>query len=416
MKKTINLLIFLSLFIIYPIFPQKKKDENIPEYYKPYLKLLKDVYETMDREYYKPVSYLTYKRYVEKYKKSVLSKLKITDRRVDQIAYIGAGLLVENLKAPEDKFSGFMPPKKAEEYSEQVYGYRYGIGIKGQLTEKGFVIQKVEKRSDAYQKGIRENDIIVKINNKDIKSLSLKEINNLLYPPLGELVNLDVFKPRIKKIISYRVECKEYFIETIEEIPTHIKGLYCLKIKSFNRKTHEDLKDYIKNFSHKGIKLLILDLRDNPGGPPLSVYEISGIFLSPGKKLFYYQKKNKPVFGLTSPTSEVVYKGPLIILINEKSGSASELLAGTLQAYKRATIVGKQHSAGFAFLKSTFKFGDGSMLTLITGDTYLFNDKRISIEGVQPDIIVPKKYDSLNFVLKKYKENKLNIIYTDDKK
>ncbi|MDD5069617.1 MAG: S41 family peptidase [Candidatus Omnitrophica bacterium] len=383
-----------------PNLTEKNTPETAdPEYYQPYLKLLKEVYETMDNEYYRHVSKEKYTFFVNKYKNSVLSKLTDHQNRIDRVAHIGAGLLVNSLRTPEDKFTNFVPPKQAEEYSKQIYGYENGLGIEGKLIDNVFLISHVQIRSDAFMKGIRQGDKLLKLNKKPVSSLSPEKIKEILYPPLNKTIKLTIFSKSKNKPINYSLVCKEYFIETVEALATKLDRTFCLKIKSFNRKTADDFKEYITKFKQSGIDTLIVDVTDNPGGPPLAVRELSGIFLPANEKLFFYQKKNVPQFGLTAPESEITYTGKLIVLVNSKSGSASELFAGTLQAHKRAKIIGKDSTAGYAFLKKTFKFDDGSMIALLTGDSYLFNGQRISVEGVAPDMIIPKETNSLNYVL-----------------
>ncbi len=386
------------------ILPKK----NTPDYYKPYLDFLAKVYDTMDKNYYKPVSKEAYDEYIDKYKETVLSKLTEKDKKIDNIAYIGAGLLVNRLKNPQDKFTTFIPPKEAAEYEKKVYGYELGIGIKGNLTKDGYLISKVEIRSDAYAKDIRPEDLIIKINSIDVKTLDEKKIKDLLYPPLKTVVKLDIIKHGEKKSKLVEVVCAEYFNETVSNIPTNTKDIYCLKISSFNKKTSDDLKEYIAKFEKNGIKLLILDVRDNPGGPPLAVHELSGIFLPPNTRLFYYKKKDAPEAGLVAPKSDVHYGGPIVILVDKKSGSASEILAGTFKAYKRAIIIGKEPTAGMAFLKSTFKFDDGSMIAMITGNSYLFNGTELDLNGIQPNSIPPKEVEDLvSYVVDNFEKNEV---------
>ena len=380
-----------------------------PDYYKPYLKLLKEVYTLMDKNYYKPVSEKVYKAFVEKYKQCVLSKLREKKKMINKIAYIGAGLLVNRLRDPEDTFTNFIPPKKAKKYSQKVYGYENGIGISGYLTGKGYVIDHVQIRSDAYQKGIKSGDIILKIDDHPVTSLTKKEIKGYLYPPLGTTVKLEIFSPIKKTTSVYKILCKKYFIETIKNIPTGMSGVYYLKIKSFNRKTADDLKDYIRRFGESNIDLLIIDLTDNPGGPPLAVVELSGIFLPPKTKMVYYEKKNIPKFGLVAPPSDVHYDGALIILVNKKSGSASEILAGIFKAYHRALIMGKSSTAGFAFLKTTFTLENGCMLTMIVGKAYLFNGTPLDRRGVVPDYTISNDVkDIAKYVFDKIKSGELD--------
>ena len=384
-------------------------EEEIPDYYMPYLEFLEEVYNKMDQYYYKPISKDVYDTYVEKYKRSVLSKIGKHDKKINRIAHIGAGLMVNHLKdRKEDNFTNFIPPKEAKEYAKKVYGYENGIGITGTVTEKGYKITHVQIRSDAYKKGISSEDIVLKINDFDILSLSEEDLNNYLFPPLETIIKLEILSYKEEKTKIYKVVCEEYFKETITNISTNTPRVFCLKIHTFNRKTSDDFKEYIKDFTKKDIDLLIIDLTDNPGGPPLAVHELSGIFFPPETKLVYYKKREAEKFGLISPESNIHYDGKVAILVNKMSGSASEILAGTMKAYKRAIVVGKESTAGRAFLKSTFNFEDGSMLAMVTGFAYLADGTKFGMEGVSPNVKVPMDADNmLLYIIDKYKENAL---------
>jgi carboxyl-terminal processing protease len=161
------------------------------------------------------------------------------------------------------------------------------------------------------------------------------------------------------------------------------------KINKFNRETANDLKSLIKKYGPDTIEYMVLDVTGNPGGPPLAVREIMGLLLNPGSKIVYYEKKDQPEFGLVSPVSDVQYKGRLIVLVDGGSGSSSEILAGALKAHKRAVIMGKENTAGSASLKSAIRFEDGSMLALLTGQSYIFDGTLLGNDGVSPSYIIP---------------------------
>jgi carboxyl-terminal processing protease len=406
--KIVVFMLFIPLFAANGNTGYAENKDSLPSHYKPYLDFLGKVYQQLKNNYYYPVPKIAYDNFVEKYKESVLEKIPPIDKRINQIAYRGAGLLVMQLRHPDDTFTNFIPPEKAKEYSKKVYGRRHDIGITGKLIKEGYLIEKVEKRSDSYKKGIRPQQLIIKIDGKDVLKINKDEIDKKLSPELGEKVKLAVKDKNKNKIVEYTIISKKYFKETIEIIPTKTPKVYCLKIESFNKKTAEDLKSYVQDFKQQGMELLILDIRENPGGPPLAIHRISGIFLPPEKKLVYYKKRNKPLFGLTSPTSKIKYDGPLVILINQKSGSSSELLAGILKEYKRAQIIGKNPTAGFSFLKGTSKFKDDSMLIMVTGFAYLFNGKKLGMEGIKPTYTAPEEIDNLlAFTIQEYNDNNL---------
>jgi len=371
---------------------------------KPYVDFVTRVYDEMDKSYYKPVSRDVYEAFIKKYRQKYLSGIRYKPDRTGRLAHLGAGLLVNELKDPKDTFTNFIPPKAAAAYAKKIYGYEDGLGISGDMAGEVFLIDTVEARSDAYKEGIRAGNVILAINDTNVKTLTPEQINALLYPPLGSKVKLTIAILAKKEVKTYELICEEYFKETITNIPTGIDDVYYFKINKFNKETAADLKGYIRKYGPENIKYIVLDVMDNPGGPPLAVREITGIFLPPGEKLFYYKKKNEPEFGLVSPPSDVRYRGRLIVLVDKKSGSSSELLAGTLKAHRRAMVMGQESTAGYAFLKGATRFEDGSMLAMITGEAFLFDGTLLGTDGVAPNYAIPASVSDVSqFVLTQIK-------------
>jgi carboxyl-terminal processing protease len=371
---------------------------------QPYLDFVSRVYDEMDKNYYKPVSRAIYEAFIEKYKQKYLSGIRYTPDRTGRLAHLGAGLLVNELKDPEDTFTNFVPPKEAAEYAKKIYGYEDGLGISGDMAGEIFLIANVEARSDAYKQGIRAGNVILAINDTGINALTREQIDSFLYPPLGSNVKLTIAIVEKKEVKTYDLVCEEYFKETITDVPTGIEGVHYFKINKFNRETATDLKGYIEKYGADNIEYMVLDVMDNPGGPPLAVREITALFLPAGDKLFYYKKKNEPEFGLVCPPSDVKYNGRLVVLVDKKSGSSSELLAGTLKAHRRAMVMGQEPTAGSAFLKGATRFEDGSMLALITGEAFLFDWTLLGADGVEPNYVIPASVSDVpQFVLTQIK-------------
>jgi C-terminal peptidase prc len=378
-----------------------------PKYQKPYLELLEKVYNVMDERYYRAVSKMKYESFVKKYQSTILDQLNEKSPYVPMIAWKGAGLLIYSLRDPEDTFSNFIPPKPAKEYEQKIYGKKHDIGIMGHITPEGYLIDRVEKRSDAFTKEITPGMVILEINGTSILNSTNEDIKALLTPELDSTVSLKILSPSDQKTEIFEILSLEYFKETIFDIYTKVPGVYCLQIPKFNRETANDLKEHIQRLNENGMKYLIIDIRDNPGGPPLAVRELAGIFLPTASRLVYYKNKDQSMFALQAPESDIHYGGPMMILVNEKSGSASELMAGIFKEHKRAVIVGKSPTAGMAYLKGTHKFDDGSMIALITAQSFFFNGKVLGMKGVVPNFIIPAEVkDQLHFIIYNIAKNR----------
>jgi len=379
----------VSCLVLFLATPAQGYSDTIADY-QSYMDFFEEVYETMDKNYYLPVRREIYEAFIQKFNTKLFQELQQEGKSKNYILWRSASYLVEDLKSPDDTFSAFFPPKPAKAFAQEALGKRVDLGIGGKLTMEGFVVTNVEPRSDAYLKGLRVRDIILKIDDVDFFRLTQKMIEERLTPLEGSTVKVVYLARKTTEEKMIEVVSEEYFKQTIFMLPVDIPGIYCLQIQKFNRKTSEDLLNYLNYILTKNDdKGLILDLRDNPGGPPLAAREIAAFFLPPGEDFAYFQKRGHPKSVLDVPKipQRFHYGKPMVILINEKSGSASELFTGVMQKRQRAFIMGI-NTAGKVFLKSMFNFEDDSMLLLVTGRGYYPDGEVFSFEGVTPNRVV----------------------------
>ncbi len=355
--------------------------------YQEYIDFFEKVYQTMDQNYYKEISRDTLLQFVEKFKTTIYPQLKDEGKSNDYIRWRSASYLIQDLKTKEDIFSEFYPPKPAEKYQQAALGQKIDLGIEGKMTLTGFEVKFVEPRSDAYVQGLREKDVIVKIDQRDVLQLEESAVNGLLTPLAGAKVTLG-YNERGSIYKEIQVVSQEYFKQQLFMMPMKIPGIYGLEVQHFNRKTFEDMFRHLKYFhQHGAIQGLILDFRNNPGGPPLAACDIASFFIKPGEDFAYFQRRGDPKSMLTVPgvPPQFYYDGPMVILVNKGSGSSSELFAGVLQNRKRATLMG-QNSAGQVMLKSMFSLDDGSMILLVTAQGKHTDGSVFSFEGITPDV------------------------------
>ena len=358
--------------------------------YQEYIAFFEEVYSTMQENYYQEVRRSDFDRFIKQFDTKIYNNLKDSGKSDDYIRWRSAAFLVEYLRTDEDIFSALYPPEPAKEYEETALGKKIDLGIKGNLVNLGYLAAQVEPRSDAYIKGLREGDILTKLDDKVLLELEEKEINELLTPLIGTLVNIKYLEASTMAEKNIEVMSNEYFRQTVFMRPVKIPYIYCLEVRKFNRKTSDDLLRFLTFFRQHGpINGLILDLRGNPGGPPLAAREISSFFLPGGDDFAYFQKKGSPKMLLDVPTipKEFHYDGPMVILIDKDTGSASELFSGILQKRGRTILMGK-NSAGQVMLKSMFNLSDNSMVLLVTGRGYHPDGSYFSFDGLTPDKVV----------------------------
>jgi|CXWL01.1.fsa_nt_gi carboxyl-terminal processing protease len=368
-------------------------DSHEADDYQEYMAYFQKVFKTMRENYYETVRQEDFDRFVNAFNTKIYAQLKNEKKSSDYVRWRSAAFLVDFLKTKEDVFSALYPPKPAQEYAKEALGERVDLGIDGQKKDAGFFVNHVEPRSDAYTQGLREEDIVIKIDSADVAGLDQKAIEEKLNPLKGSKVAILYLshEDRNKKFID--VVSKEYYKQTVflREVP--IPGVFCLEIPKFNRMTAEDLLRFLNYVKERNPKGLILDLRGNPGGPPLAAREISAFFLKGNDQFAYFQKKGQDKAELDVPEipAEYKYDGPMVLLVNKESGSASELFAGIMQQKGRAVLMG-ENTSGQVMLKSMFDLDDKAMLLLITSRGHYPDGRTFSFNGLDPDNKITPEY------------------------
>ncbi|MBF0123139.1 MAG: hypothetical protein HQL21_07020 [Candidatus Omnitrophica bacterium] len=369
-----------------------------------YLAYFEEVYKIMEENYYFDIKRADFDRFIKTFDEKIYKNLLLEGKSNDYVRWRSAAYLVDFMKQPDDKFSKFWPPKPAETFKKEVYGQKIDLGITGHLMEAGFQVDFVEPRSDAFELGLRENDLIVQIDGEEAIKIGEAKIQDKLVPLEGAKVKIDYLDAvaRAPHVIS--PASKEYFKQTVFLKPTGIQDIYCAEIQKFNRLTNEDMGRYLEYMAPRHPKGLILDLRGNPGGPPLAALLISAFFL-PNDELFaYFEGRHKPRSELLIPRlpASFNFDWPLAILVNKDSGSASELFTGIMQDRKRAIVIG-QDTAGQVLLKSIFDMSDGSSLAMVVARGHFPDGRPFPFDGVKPNEYIPDdKKDELVTMSAKY--------------
>ena len=365
------------------------EERPVPEAadYQQYVSFFEDVYNMMTENYYYDVDRQAFDRFLQMFDTRIYAQLRQEKKSDDYVKWRSAAYLVDALKAPEDIFSAFFPPKAADDFEQEVLGQRVDLGIEGQPVAQGYAVERVEPRSDAFDKGIKAGDVLLRIDGEALAGLSDEAVRTLLTPLEGATVEVALFDAAASAERSVSLISREYFKQTVFMVPVPVPGIYCLRIPRFNRMTAQDLTRFMTYILRQGGESsLIIDLRDNPGGPPLAAREISAFFLPPNEEFAYFQRKDKPRAVLDVPRipGPYHYDGDMVILVNHKSGSASELFSGILQSRGRAVIMGT-NTAGQVFLKSMFHFDDDSMILLVTARGFHPDGTVFSFNGVEPN-------------------------------
>jgi carboxyl-terminal processing protease len=287
-----------------------------------------------------------------------------------------------------DAHSQFLDPDSFNELRVDTEGQFGGLGI--EITIKDGLLTVVTPIEDtpAWKAGLQSNDRIVKIDNDITRDMPLSEAVKRLRGKPGEAVTLVILRESERKVLDFKIVRDIIKVKDIKEARILDDGVAYIRLVEFREHTPEDLDAALAKLKQDGMTALILDLRNNPGGLLDVAVKVVARFIEKDKLVVYTQgrkgsKQNKFMSDYKDPLLEV----PIAVLINEGSASGSEIVAGALQDYKRAIIVGKK-SFGKGSVQTIIPLSDGSALRLTTSKYFTPSGKVIHGNGVTPDISV----------------------------
>ncbi|HSV90210.1 MAG TPA: S41 family peptidase, partial [Nitrospiraceae bacterium] len=284
-----------------------------------------------------------------------------------------------------DPHSAYMTPDMYKEMQVETKGEFGGVGIQIGVKENRLAVIAPIEGTPAHRAGVKSGDFITKVNDETTKDLTLMDAVQKMRGPKGSKVNLTIQREGTPEPLQFTLVRDTIKIESVKS--KVLDNIGYVRLTQFQESTGRDLSKVLKQFKEQKLQSTILDLRNNPGGLLTSAVEVSEQFL-PGGKLVVYTK------GRESKKDEWIAKGkdqmddsPMIVLVNEGSASASEIVAGALQDYGRAVIVGTT-SFGKGSVQTILPLGDGSGLRLTTAKYYTPKGRSIQSTGITPDIVV----------------------------
>lgn len=287
-----------------------------------------------------------------------------------------------------DPHTNFLTPEVYEEFEQETSGKFGGLGIeitiqKGQLT----IISPIED-SPAWKAGIKAGDKIVEIDGVATKGLTLVEAAQKMRGDKGAKIKLTIFREGFTDPKDFVVTREVIKLRSVK--PTDLEeGYIYFKITNFMENTESELQKHVEAHikKYKETKGMVLDLRGNPGGILDQAIKISDMFLEEGNIVSTIPRDETVKEVATAKKGKDFVGFPIIVLINESSASASEIVAGALQDNQRALIMG-QRSFGKGTVQTVVKLGDGSALKMTTARYFTPSGKSIQAEGIHPDIIL----------------------------
>ena len=287
-----------------------------------------------------------------------------------------------------DPHSQFMDPDTYNELKVDTEGKYGGLGV--EITIKDGLLTVITPIEDtpAWKAGLKVNDHIVKINDELTREMTLTDVVKKLRGRPGESVKLMILRDSEKKLLDFKITRAIIKIKDIKHVRILEDGIGYIRLVEFRENTLQEFNSALSNLSKQGMHALIIDLRNNPGGLLDVAVKITGRFIPPDNLIVYTKGRQEDQnLKFFSDSRNTILDLPLVILINEGSASGSEIVAGALQDYKRAIIIGTK-SFGKGSVQTVIPLGDGSALRLTTSRYFTPSGKVIHGKGVTPDILV----------------------------
>ena len=269
-----------------------------------------------------------------------------------------------------DPHSSYFTPKEYAQMRERQEGRYYGIGVSIVAVDGDITAVTVFEGSPAYKKGIRSGDVIAKVNAKDAKGWTTEQAMRELRGPRGTTVDVEIRRRGYGALIPFQLTRDEVYIPTVPAYFMIDSTTGYIRMQDFGENTDRDVKHALHDLTSKGMRRLLFDIRNNPGGPLDQAIQVANEFLPRGRMIVYTRGR--------IANSDQDYRAkddgeftdiPIVLLANRNSASASEIVTGALQDHDRAYVVGET-TFGKALVQSVYRISAGAGLALTTAHYY----------------------------------------------
>lgn len=294
-----------------------------------------------------------------------------------------------------DPHSTYLDEKDFRDLQISTNGEFGGLGIEVTMEHGAIKVITALVDTPAFKAGIKPGDFIIKIDETAVQGLELKDAVNLMRGKPGSVIALTIIRMGAQKPLTFKLQREIIEVKSVKSELLDKQYGY-VRLTQFQATTDKDMEAAIatlKKQAHGPLKGLILDLRNNPGGLLDSAIQISGAFLGKGTKqhpeVIVFTKGRLPgsEFTALSESNDILNKAPLVVLINNGSASASEIVAGALKDNKRAIIIGTK-SFGKGSVQTVLPLDDVRGIKLTTALYYTPSGTSIQAKGITPDIVV----------------------------
>ena len=314
---------------------------------------------------------------------SLIQANYVDETKPRDLIYGGIKGMLETL----DPHSSFLPPDIFKEMQVETQGSFGGLGIEITVKDRQLTVVAPIEGTPADRAGLHPGDRIVKIDGNPTKDMTLIEAVKKLRGPKGTSVTLTILReespgPFELTLVREIIDVKSVRVKDLGD------GIAYIRIASFQERTGKDLLKAIEQFQKNGMAALVLDLRNDPGGLLNQAVQVSDLFLDKGQLIVYTEGRIKNQdLRFSAEHGAQIPKVPMVVLVNGGSASASEIVAGAMQDWNRAVVLGTK-TFGKGSVQTVIPLSDGSGLRLTTAKYYTPKGRSIHGTGIVPDIIV----------------------------
>lgn len=322
-----------------------------------------------------------------RYFRDVLDTVKqyyVDEKKADYNALTRAAL--RGMLSELDPHSEFLDAEAYSETEEELNNEFNGVGIQVEERDHHIVVITTIADTPAERAGIRRGDRIVSIDGKSIDDPSTDKVVRLIRGEPGTPVKMVFFRPSIDSEVTYTLKRERIRLRSVRNTQISTDGIGYTQITQFSERTGEEFDAALKELEKRGMRALVLDLRNNPGGLLDAAMEVCDQFFAKGELIAYTQgrtKDSREEFRAENNHERRTY--PITVLVNGGTASAAEIVAGALKDTKRAVIIGEK-TFGKGSVQSIIEMQNGEGIRLTTARYYTPSGITIHEKGIQPQV------------------------------
>ena len=301
------------------------------------------------------------------YAEQIIEKFYVDTVNSNDIVEAGIVAMLKKL----DPHSTYTNPEETRELTEPLQGNFSGIGIQfNMLNDTLYVVQTVPG-GPSEKVGLLAGDRILSANDTIISGVKKKntDIQKILRGPKGSVVNVNVLRKGAKGPIEFRIVRDDIPIASVDASFMAAPGVGYVRVSRFGESTFDEVRKALAELAAKGMRDVIVDLEDNGGGYLKAAYDLAGLFLDAGDTVVFTKGVRVEPFYYRTVADGPMNRGRVVVMVNQFSASASEILAGAMQDNDRGVVVGRR-TFGKGLVQRPFPFPDGSMIRLTTQRYY----------------------------------------------